>query len=309
MASSTPRPRSFSSTSSELSASAITVVSVISRQSWRRVDARLAAGSPSPGTSRSRWPSWRADRFTRTRSRLVGDARPARPPAGGRPRAAPTRPMSRMSPVSSARSMNSAAASSPASGCCQRTSASAPDDRARRRLDLGLVVDDELVVLDGLAQLDLVLQPAAHLRAGATRRTPRCGRDRAPWPRTSPRRRGAAGRRRSRRRRSVKAMPTLAVVAISWPCDERPAGGSPCAAPGRWPRPRPTPARPSTSTTSSSPPMRASTAPGGQASSSRLASVTSRSSPSPCPSESLITLKRSRSNSSTARPDRRVGWR
>ena len=37
------------------------------------------------------------------------------------------------------------------------------DDPARRHLDLGLVVDRELAVLDGLAQLDLVLQPAAHL--------------------------------------------------------------------------------------------------------------------------------------------------
>ena len=51
-----------------------------------------------------------------------------------------------MSPVSSARSMNSAAASRPRSGWCQRTSASTATMATRRHLHLGLVVDHQLAV-------------------------------------------------------------------------------------------------------------------------------------------------------------------
>ena len=49
--------------------------------------------------------------------------------------------------------MNSAGDTRPRSGCCQRSSASAPQDRAAREVDLRLVVQLELVALERAAQL------------------------------------------------------------------------------------------------------------------------------------------------------------
>ena len=61
---------------------------------------------------------------------------PARRVAAPPPRA-PTSPIGTTRPVSSASGMNSAGAISPRSGCCQRSSASAPTQRASERLTIG----------------------------------------------------------------------------------------------------------------------------------------------------------------------------
>ena len=70
-----------------------------------------------------------------------------------------------MRPESSASSMNAPASSSPATGWCQRASASAPDHEARVERQLGLVVDLDLAHLDGPAQVGLGAQPLGGLGA------------------------------------------------------------------------------------------------------------------------------------------------
>ena len=74
-------------------------------------------------------------------------------------------PSGTMRPVSSARGMNSRGGTKPRWGCCQRTSASAPDDLAAAQIDLrlvGIVPRDEfglpesMELLDGLSDGDVL---------------------------------------------------------------------------------------------------------------------------------------------------------
>ena len=107
-----------------------------------------------------------------------------------------SRPSGTMSPVSSASGMNSIGGTSPRSGWRQRTSASKPTIRLGRELDDRLVVELELLLLDRRPELRLHLEaaprPDPHRRVEDGVAGPCPG----PWPRTSRRRRGPAGRRR-----------------------------------------------------------------------------------------------------------------
>ena len=69
------------------------------------------------------------------------------------------RPSATISPLSSITEMNSPGARIPRSGCTQRTSASMPTRRPVGDRELGLVVQDELVAVDGAAQLRLEVEP------------------------------------------------------------------------------------------------------------------------------------------------------
>jgi len=61
--------------------------------------------------------------------------------------------MPRIRPVDSANGMNPAGSTSPRSGCCQRTRASTSTIAIDREVEHRLVVDDQLVGVDGAAQL------------------------------------------------------------------------------------------------------------------------------------------------------------
>ena len=154
--------------------------------------------STTPGVS-----SWRAERLTdsdrRSHARKV--ALPLARPAG-MPGAAPRRRAAMMSPVSSARGMNSPGRII-SSSCCQRASASTPTIVPRCQLERRLVVHAELVAVErppqGRLRSRAAVGPGPHRRS----RRPRSSRGPAPWPGTWPRRRRAAAsrdRRRGRRR-------------------------------------------------------------------------------------------------------------
>ena len=106
--------------------------------------------------------------------------------------------------------MKSPGVSSPRSGCCQRTSASAPSDRPVRQRHDRLVVDGEVLVLQRPAEVrEHALAPQRVLVASAASACPRPGR---PWRRTSRHRRSAAAHRHRRRRRGSVAAPMLAAT-------------------------------------------------------------------------------------------------
>ena len=140
------------------SGSSIRTLSVISRLSSPG-SRPLARSARSTIRGRSECATWRRERLTDTQ---IGSAsgRPACHAAAWRQAVSRTRfPISTMAPFSSATAMNSAGASSPRSGCCQRARASMPDDAAARQAHDRLVVDAQLVLGQGPAQV--VLDPQA----------------------------------------------------------------------------------------------------------------------------------------------------
>ena len=118
-----------------------------------------------------------------------------------------------MSPLSSAIGMKSPGCTIPRVGCRQRRSASTPTTRCRREVDDGLVVEDEVAVDPGMAQLAEQLEPPEHDVVQRRRRRGRTAPSRSTSPGTS--RGRPAGR--AGRRRLPSAMPMLAVTKISTP--------------------------------------------------------------------------------------------
>ncbi len=109
-----------------------------------------------------------------------------------------------MKPVCSANGMNCIGGTMPRSGCCQRTSASAPTTRGAVERQLGLQEQAQLAVLDRVAQF---AQQRQRLRAGGVER----------------RRRTAAGRCRVRLAAYIATSARLSSVSASAACSG-PAG-------------------------------------------------------------------------------------
>ena len=184
-----------------------------------------------------------------------------------------------------------------ARGGSQRTSASAPTTRPVRRHGLGLEVQDELAVGGSPGRSS----PASASRSAAVAvALGRVDLDpvAVPWRGTSRRRRGAGSPRarpspaRRRRRCSPRTWQQQVVQHIgSVERVSRRRGGRPG---------RRTGARPGSRTANSSPPRRASVSSRAAAAVRRAADRTSARSPTWWPSVSLTSLKRSRSNSSSA---------
>ena len=163
------------STGSECSGSAITLDSVISKVS-------SSAGTPCSRSSRGDLvgKSASASRLRRDRLTATGDARgPGRSQLPAL-RQHDVQHVVRAGCRSAGRlgaSTNSAGETRPNSGCIQRTSASTPTI-SRREVDLGLVVHDELPLVDQrgpqLADQQQPLQALLRPSSGRTRRTRRC---------------------------------------------------------------------------------------------------------------------------------------
>ena len=65
------------------------------------------------------------------------------------------RPMGTIRPDFSASGMNRPGGTTPSSGCCHRASASTPTMRSALQIDLGLVLEKQLVALERASQLIL----------------------------------------------------------------------------------------------------------------------------------------------------------
>ena len=240
--------------------------------------------------------------------RPAKSARPARmlPRArrAGTPRSSTHSPIGTMSPVSSASGMNSAGATSPRSGCCQRTSASAPTQRAVGERDDRLEEEPELAALERAVRARSRSRCAVAARARMRvvehldqRALPRVlgavhrgvGVAEQLLGRSSP---GRPARCRRSRRRTC----SVAVEHERRPDRlEQPLGDLDrvLLAASR-------PARSSHSTVNSSPPKRATVSPGRITPRAAAPTSTSSSSPASWPRLSLTFLKRSRSRNSTA---------
>src|SRR5450755_631006 len=69
--------------------------------------------------------------------------------------------MGKIRPVSSAKGMNWAGGTWPSSAFCQRSNASTPTMAFVFKVDLGLIVQRELIALQRPAQMDLQFEPVA----------------------------------------------------------------------------------------------------------------------------------------------------
>ncbi len=161
----TPRARTRSTTLMTASASSIITLSVISRH-------RFPGSTPGPLDAPP--PVVRRGRVARAgaprgspRRRTAARARSASRAASSAAASRTQRPSSTTSPVSSASGTNSSGSISPRSGCCQRTSASAPTQRASRKRHDRLEEQQELAALERAVQV--VLGRVADHGAGAHR--------------------------------------------------------------------------------------------------------------------------------------------
>ena len=259
---------------------------------------RPAPQSVRDGGRQVGWWSWRAETLTLTSARLPV-ALPSQPARLAARLLSTQRPIGTIRPVSSASGMKSTGWIRPRSGCCQRTSASAPRDLAGARGRRWAGSEHQLVAVDRARAGRPPARGSSGIAAciaGVERR--RRGRCPPSWPGTwRGRRCGSAPRRPGRRGRC--ATPTLARTRSACP-DRRTA---PAASPSirlattSPPRAR---ASPSSSTANSSPPSRAAVSPARRSRRAGCATAISSSSPPAWPSESLTNLKPSRSTKSTA---------
>ena len=178
------------------------------------------------------------------------------------------------------------------------------DQRAVAQVQLGLVVQQQLVAVDGVAQLAEQAEPIRSMLVLGRdcRRPPRL---RSAWPGTWPRPRSASRVSASWPCSGARAMPMLASTAIG--CPSRTNGA--CSTRTRSSATRAARAASAlgSRTANSSPPRRATRSVARTAPCRRCPICCSRMSPTWWPSVSLTSLKRSRSSSSSAtgRPSRR----
>ena len=99
-------------------------------------------------------------------------------------------PISSMMPISSASGMKTPGGTSPRSGCCQRTRASAPDERAVAKSNLRLVVDHELPAGGRAAEVPAEIEAVQTSAAEAALEEADRVADHLPWPDASPSRHG-----------------------------------------------------------------------------------------------------------------------